>query len=646
MLHDIGFIATEMQLADTILSAYAVMAAWWLFSLFAGAAFVQALSDATGDRGLHWPNRELNIFFTLTVGIAVQIAVLIVLAALQSLNLWALSLAAATLVVVSAWMLAKAPPMGLLAAILEKTSWGGFFQAAPLLLLFSAWVIPPLGPAESHDELSYHLPYARFYLEQGGLAVHENLRFPLHTHNFNLLFAVALLRDGPATAHLIHATAGILALLGVHGLVRHWIPQRNLGWIAAFIAVLLVLQVGEFQQGLGNAYVDLGFALFIVAAMVAMALWHENQHRTWLILAALFLGTAVGTKYLGLVFTVPLGLWVLLRSRSPREFLRFTCITCFFGLFWYLRSWWISGNPVHPFAGEWFGYYIWSPNQLVELMKELRSHGIERTVLNFWRLPEQLWMNRLVFSGSVDRDGLLIGAFYLNLLSLPWMRPALRIVCLITFGYLIFWFCSAQIQRYLLPAAPLMSLAVVCGLYAVSTQLPSRLLNLFGRAGTSRVALLLLPMVLILVAATYSTRHLRRDFYQTAITPADQEQHLAKYVAGYAAFKAAAADVRIGNGPLMQFGLEGSFYYFPGALYGDWGGNFAYLDYMETDPGGHLKLREPLVLREQLRPDHIRGLVFRKDNQPFFRPRDRAAFEQVFETVFEDEFAIVMVPRN
>jgi hypothetical protein len=64
-------------------------------------------------------------------------------------------------------------------------------------LVLAAVILPlmlePLRPPHDWDELMYHLPYARFWAEQGGLDVNEWLRFPVFPYSMELLYAGALL---------------------------------------------------------------------------------------------------------------------------------------------------------------------------------------------------------------------------------------------------------------------------------------------------------------------------------------------------------------------------------------------------------------------------------------------------------------------
>lgn len=626
-----------MTVAQVVLNEYAWIGGWWLFTLLVGAA-------AMGRIGTHAaksfapPNMELALFFSMTAGIALQIFVLIGLALAGLLTVTAATLVFAVMAVLAARTLRLDWRRSWLALMVSSATPATLAALLPVLLLIAAWLVRPLGPGMGSDELSYHLPYARFYVEQGGLAVQEYLRFPLHAHNFNMLYTLAMMRDSITMAHGMHATAGFVTMLGLHGLARHW-----LGPLPALLAVVLFSLMGTLHEAFGNAFVDLGLVLFATASMFALALWQEGRDRHWLLLAGAFLGCAIGTKYYGLILTVPLGLWVLAVNRRPSDLARFTAVVCLFGLFWYLRSWLISGNPLHPFLGDWFGHSIWRPEDLASQHYELAEHGVARTPWNFVSLPFQLQFDRWAFHGRTWGDGVLVGLFYLGLLGLPRGPVVLRTMALVALAWLTFWFCTAQVMRYLLPIAPVMALTGASLLAVLGKRIGGIMRQRWPNADFRGR----LPgwLRLSLVALTIAGARWHADLNSVAVTPQRQDAYLRLLKDGYELFREASGHPAIGAGPVLQFGLAGSYYYFDGVLYGDWTGHYAYTRFMTISKAEQWRLLPPAELRSILLERGIRGVVFSRERMGMFHPLDVSEWTGCFELVFENRYGTVMVPR-
>ncbi|MEQ9464173.1 MAG: hypothetical protein RJQ10_10975, partial [Haliea sp.] len=164
-----------------------------------------------------------------------------------------------------------------------------------LLLLFLPLLGKPLQTPHEWDELMYHLPYARFWAEQGSLAVNEWLRYPLSAYNMNLLYSGALLVGSDLLTHLLHMFFGLLAasLTFVAG-------RFFLDWKVGLGAGLLVVFTGLW--GYDNAYVDLGLMAFWAGAFASLALRYQYRDARYALLAAALAGIAVGIKYQGLYY--------------------------------------------------------------------------------------------------------------------------------------------------------------------------------------------------------------------------------------------------------------------------------------------------------------------------------------------------------
>ena len=131
-------------------------------------------------------------------------------------------------------------------------------------------LLSPLQPTMEWDELMYHLPYARFWADQGELAINEWLRYPLFAYNMDLLYGATLVVGDDVLTHLIHALTAALSAIMVFAVAREY-----LDWRVGLIAVILLIR--STQWGWSNAYVDLGVMLFWTSAFATLALRSHIQ---------------------------------------------------------------------------------------------------------------------------------------------------------------------------------------------------------------------------------------------------------------------------------------------------------------------------------------------------------------------------------
>jgi hypothetical protein len=417
----------------------------------------------------------------------------------------------------------------------------------------------------------------------------------------------------------------------------------------------------EFVYSFSAAFVDNGLMFFITAAFLAMTLWQEGEGKYgqghigrnggWLWMAAICAGSAMGTKYLGAWFTVPLGLWVLWQSRSLGLSIRFAVLVSAVGLFWYLRSWWLVGNPVHPFAGELFGYSFWTASDLRGQMSELASHGLEKTWLNLLLLPVKMFTDWHRFNGSTGNVGFLIGLFMASCLLLPLQRASLKPVHWVCIFYLIFWFWTSQVVRYLMIILPLMSLCSVMvwaecfsRLWApIATSLRA---GRAGRAGKLYAKTGLIALGLALLSTGFlGAQQGYRDLLRIPLTPQRQHEVLLESQPAYSAAIAALADERIAKGPILQIQIPEIRWFFPKTVYGDWMGLYPFEKFGRIGPSGHWDINPGSVLVEQVRSVGAVAVVFRKDPGIQFNPQPLESYLDDFEIVAENDKTVLMVPR-
>ncbi|MFH1747407.1 MAG: hypothetical protein ABIG44_10235 [Planctomycetota bacterium] len=245
--------------------------------------------------------------------------------------------------------------------------------AIPLAVMVLGALLPPgviwLGEARGYDVLEYHLQAPREYFEQG--AIHflpHNVyaAFPQQVESLNLLL-MYLIGDAHAAAipaQLLHAALGVLTIIALAA----WTTP---GW-RRFL-VTLVAGVVPWMAYLGClAYVELGM-LFFTAVAAGLVLDHFRPGTRvdwrWALAAGLCAGLACGCKYTAIALVaIALGCSWLLLSRGSwvvriRQVGLFTIGALLTFSPWLIRNTVLGGNPVYPFAYEWFGGKAWSTEQ-------------------------------------------------------------------------------------------------------------------------------------------------------------------------------------------------------------------------------------------------------------------------------------------
>lgn len=490
---------------------FVLNAALLLWAWVVGSAWLDGLSRWFKPMPLspspeELPPVSLGVFLSLVCGVAWMIATLFILALFH----WLLPTV----------VFAVLGSMGVLAAVL-RWHWcrGERFRTRPLTLSswcvslpfalclaaiqFSAVFTPGLT-----DATSFHVPYADFFLQHRGLAVNEHLIYPYHTLNISLFYSLGLMLEHDLEyIQTLHALGAVLTMLGVYAACR---TLR----LPAFLCVatpLLLLELYSVKFSMWVANVDL--LVMCIAFASVWALWCYNHYgsRVYLVVSAMCLGIAMGSKYILGALAFPIGL-AIIGLQWPR-FWRPLCLyvawAAAWGLWWYIRNAVLIGNPVHPFASGIFGYRLWTELDMQSQMEALGNPWIPRSVLGLLQAPYHAWHSDVL---RVQDPFLVLSLLFASTL-LCWMQSrALNLLLFTAWCWVVSWIWGSQDPRHLLPAAPLVfvyTAAVIAGLW------PARLLQA-PASGLWRAARLLgsgLALLCLLVAMVFGGVLARERLY-------------------------------------------------------------------------------------------------------------------------------------
>lgn len=327
-----------------------------------------------------------------------------------------------------------------------------------------------LAPVTDYDGLAYHLVVPREYLKAARIIpvpgeAHAN--FPLL---IDLLFIPGITLGLENTARLIHWIFGILMGFGVFTLTRRITGSRHAGWLALFIFATTPV-IGTIG---GYAHTDLGWALFEFLAVYAIICWSENYECNWLILAGIFAGLGLGSKYLGLPVLAILGLAVLIQSKLyvrkswstiVRDGAIFGLVALIVGSPWYLKNWIWLGNPFYPL---WFGGREWDIFLSYKLEFMGKNYGPRRGIMGLLLLPWDIFRYSVGYFGPIPFTFPTPLTFLMPLYIFVRKNRMINLILMIAILRFGIWALSARNTRYLIDLYPLLSIAVAYLLLEIS----------------------------------------------------------------------------------------------------------------------------------------------------------------------------------
>jgi 4-amino-4-deoxy-L-arabinose transferase-like glycosyltransferase len=541
-----------------------------------------------------------------------------------------------------AGLLRPAPVLAVLAAIhllgipvwrgLRLPSWRWWWTALGAAILLPS-ALMALYPPTAFDATLYHLPFARGFVESGGVPFLAGLRFPVFPQANEMLFALVMLFAPDLAAHGVQWLMTVLAaaLVWAWGRDAFVSPGENhaaAGWLAAavFLGAPIVAHLAS------SAYIEAGLTLFATAALYAARRWRGSGERRWLALSALFAATAADVKYLGLFFLGVIGLTVLL-GRFPERRARWTAALLFVAVAvaalapWYGRIYAWTGNPVFPFFPQVFGTSLWAPARFQGFLTppvdtatapSANPGGfLAQRLAGLVRLPWDVVFERGRYGGQPPHSPVYLATLPLALLAAA-RDPRQRRLLGLAAAYALACTALPADSRYLVPITPLLSLSAA-----------GALLPWLGRR---RLLVAGLCAGCFLPGWLYAFYRFQRQG-PLPLTPAGREAYLVRKQPVYPAI--AYLNRTLGSGyTVWALHAENMAYYARGRFLGDWIGPASFRRVL-------LDLASPEELHQRLRrlgADHLLT-THQGIDLPF--SEDSAAFQRWFQPLYADPYSHV-----
>lgn len=208
-----------------------------------------------------------------------------------------------------------------------------------------------------YDNLAYHLPFVVQWMHSGNLmqVYYSAFAGPLgyYPSNFELLDLWAMLPfHSDLLVNMVNLPVAMITGVVLYAVSRNFNVSHKPALLVVALFYLLPVTLRQF----GTPLVDLYFCLtFLYSIYFLQEYWKKHDFRM-VLLFALSLGLFMGTKYLGIVYSVPLvilcAVLVLRFIKQPKQLgIHIGVLVAgllLTGSFFYIRNWMDTGNPLFP----------------------------------------------------------------------------------------------------------------------------------------------------------------------------------------------------------------------------------------------------------------------------------------------------------
>jgi len=244
-----------------------------------------------------------------------------------------------------------------------KRDWNSRTATYLLMVTITGFVITEvllsLTPPISRDALIHHLAIPKLWLLHGGFYEMPWAEFSYYPMNIDLLYLVSLSFHNDIAPKVIHLLFG----LGTGMLLYSYLKNR-FGHNWGLLGFLIFFSTPVVVNLSTTAYVDLGMTFFTTASILALVKWRDGgcSSMTWLLLSALCMGLAAGSKYNAMIAWCFLNLMVVFYYSRERgrgvPALGFGAVFFIVAFLlvspWYVKNYILTANPIYPLFDTFF----------------------------------------------------------------------------------------------------------------------------------------------------------------------------------------------------------------------------------------------------------------------------------------------------
>lgn len=597
------------------ISFFSLCALYLISCTWIGFAFLTILFNKSKIE-TSYPNGYLSLFFSMTLGVSVHISVLFLLGLCHQLNAQIIGVSNCLIITIATAIIFKNSKKLPLYFNTHPNKVSFLLNLIIIISLFTIVTSFALHAPGNWDDTSYHLPYAQYYLDHQSLQVDPYLRFPLFPNHMDLLFSFGLLYGGVPLAQALATLPLFIIAIGLIGAGKQFLNS----YIAGVLAFGLLMYLEPIRGTLGYAYIDNGLALFCWAGLLAlMQIDQDKDNKTWIVLAVIYAGTAADIKLFGVVWTFFLCLYLLCSTKSLYKVIIFGLGSMIIGSWWYLRSFFISGDPIHPFGAPLFGFYLWNAQDLLSQNAEQASHGVVKNIAYLW-------------TALVDAKVTWIFPAFLAPLFFRRIDRPIKFGYLVFLGYFLFWFYVTQVDRYLIPALVVgCFLVVYVGYRSIISNLVRRLkvqIPILNRPIMSYLGIFICLGIFIkpICATTLQNIH---DWNSTLESRT-----------GYVLYQHANNLSPSFGKNLIQVGFENGIFFYHGLSIGDWFGPGRYAQFITC------KEKCVMIAPDQIIPlmNHFNSRILMINTERF--NVDLASYQNYFDIQYRTKDGYLMTKKT
>ncbi|MBU2615154.1 MAG: glycosyltransferase family 39 protein [Elusimicrobia bacterium] len=342
------------------------------------------------------------------------------------------------------------------------------FKSNDLFLIVPALIFAVIGllicfaPPTYYDSIVYHLALPDIYLREHAINKINYNFFSNFPENIEMLFSIGLALGDDIIPNLISFSLCILTSLIIFLAGKRFLtPKSTKTALMLFFITPSVILLGT------STYIEMGLCFFIMLALLSYINYAETNNDSFIVLAGIFSGLALGTKYTAGMSIIAIIVLLILEKKWVK-ILKFIAVSGLVFLPWGLKNLFFTGDPLYPFLQKLVYTTVVGPSKEITngYFALFNQYSIQTGYFeDLVKFPYLIVTEGTRFAGGFDVLGGLGWTLFLGFIpTLFFIKKydKITITLIIYFVvYFLLWFSSKQVLRFLVPVIPI--LCLLCG---------------------------------------------------------------------------------------------------------------------------------------------------------------------------------------
>ena len=340
--------------------------------------------------------------------------------------------------------------------------------AGLVIWIAAAVILLALAPPSVYDALMYHLEGPARFLRQGAFYPSTERWWMNMPFTIESLYLIPMAFGSDTAPRLLHALWAAVLVGTTFAMARQSADSSAALWAIAILLGMPMLSIWA-----SDANIDFGWAAYETLSVAAILAGVASGRRGWLALGGVFIGLALGSKYMAVSGTASLVILLALLNRkkgwrqTALSLLAFVVPAAIVALPWYGKNWLWLGDPFFPFLT---GGARFDPIRMRTFYAYAATFQPARDLNGWLSLPTRLFLEPESFADVFPPSPLVLGALLYPLVARPRRHGGVAFLILIK---CFLWSVGPALNiRYLLPTFPLV--CILSAYSAGATGLPGR----------------------------------------------------------------------------------------------------------------------------------------------------------------------------